>query len=188
VSLELKPPPPVPSSEGFSLIELLVALTIGTVVLVLTHAVFTAVLDRANAVVAARATLDRQMNARRWLRATFLSIDVGTEGDVSFEGRPDRVTFSSWLLTADGWFTRRTVMLARQEDRIVATLLPGEPIVLCDGVDNVAFDYLLEPGVDARWVREWVSPLRAPLAVRLRVQERKGGTADTLLLLVRERG
>ena len=107
---------------------------------------------------------------------------------MSFEGRPDRVTFSSWLLTADGWFTRRTVMLARQEDRIVATLLPGEPIVLCDGVDNVAFDYLLEPGVDARWVREWVSPLRAPLAVRLRVQERKGGTADTLLLLVRERG
>jgi hypothetical protein len=59
-----------------------------------------------------------------------------------------------------------------------------------DSVTELALDYLLEPGANTRWVRQWLSPLSAPLAVRLRI-ERRGGSSegvDTLLCLIKERG
>ncbi len=172
---------------GFTLVELLVALTISALVVLVAHQLFTAVADRGKALVVARTNLDRSANARRWLKAAFLSLDVGTEGASGFEGRPDRMTFSSWLLTPDGWFERRQVTLRLAGQRLVASVTPGTLVPLMDSIADVQIDYLLDPGADSRWVREWVSPVSAPLAVRLRV-ERAGNAADTLLFLIKERG
>src|SRR5205823_10715714 len=128
--------------RGFSLIEVLVALAVSLLVLGLADASITAVSESARAVLGTRAALDRDMNARRWLRAAFLSVDMGTDSALTFDGHPNRITFSAWLLTADGWFARRNVTLARQVDRFIATLAPGDTIVLSRGVDDIAFDYL----------------------------------------------
>src|SRR5438132_3166818 len=185
---------PTSTVAGFTLIEVLVALTIGAIVVLLAHELFGAVADRGRTLTVARAALDRSANARRWLDGTFLSLDVGTEGAAGFEGRPDHAAFASWLLTPDGWFERRTVSLARNNDRLVASVAPGQPITLMDSVAELAFDYLLEPGAESRWVREWVSPVSAPLVVRMRIA--KGGcemrdagcVVDTLLFLIKERG
>src|SRR6266702_3369359 len=140
----------------------------------------------------ARASLDRESNARRWLAATFLSLDVGADSAGGFDGLADRVEFAAWLETADGWFERCHVALGRDGDRLVATVSPGQGVALMDGVRAVAFDYLLEPGLDARWVREWVSPVSAPIAVRIRVGRGTGDEGrtviDTLLFLIKERG
>ena len=181
--------------SGFTLIEVLVALTIGTLVVLLAHQVFAAVAARGRTLLAARATLDRESNARRWLAATFLSLDVGADSAGGFDGRADRVEFAAWLETVDGWFERCHIALGRDGDRLVATVSPGQGVALMDGVRAVAFDYLLEPGVGARWVREWVSPVSAPIAVRVRVTHRGGSTGDgrgaatdTLLFLIKERG
>ena len=136
----------------------------------------------------------RAVNARRWLKATFLSLDVGMESAGGFDGRVDRMAFAAWQRTADGWFERRRITLAREGDRLVAGVTPGAPVALMDDVDDVAFDYLLEPGAESRWVREWVSPVSAPIAVRLRVARTGCGMGDagcgvdTLLLLIKERG
>ncbi|SRR6266480_1254519 len=180
--------------RGFTLVEVMVALTIGAVVVLLAHQLFAAVVDRGKTLTAARTALDRGANARRWLEATFLSLDVGTDGASGFDGRPDHAAFTTWLLTPDGWFERRIVSLARQHDRLVATVTPGQAIALSASVTNVGFDYLLEPGTESRWVGEWVSPVSAPLAVRMRVTRALGTgdggrvVTDTLLLLIKERG
>ena len=58
--------------RGFTLIEVLVALTISAVVLLLAHQLFTGIVDGGRSLVAARAQLDRAANARRWLAAAFL--------------------------------------------------------------------------------------------------------------------
>jgi|SRR6266704_1761608 len=92
---------------GFTLIEVLVALTIAAVVVLLAHQVFAAVAADGRALIVARATLDRQSNAGRWLAATFLSLDVGTDSAGGFDGRADRVDFAAW--GADG---RRLVRAA----------------------------------------------------------------------------
>ncbi len=185
---------PTSTVAGFTLIEVLVALTIGAIVVLFAHELLGAVADRGRTLTVARAALDRSANARRWLDATFLSLDVGTEGAGGFDGRPDHAAFTTWLLTPDGWFERRTVSLARNNDRLVASVAPGQPVALMDSVAELALDYLLEPGAESRWVREWVSPVSAPLAVRMRIEKAGCGTrdarcvVDTLLFLIKERG
>lgn len=179
---------------GFTLIEALVALTIGALVVLLAHQVFAAVADRGRTLLAARESLDRTMNARRWLAATFLSLDVGMESAGGFDGRMDRMAFATWQRTADGWFERRGIVLSREGDRLMTVVTPGAPVALMDDVDAVAFDYLLEPGAEARWVREWMSPVSAPVAVRMRIAKTgcgirdAGCVVDTLLFLIKERG
>jgi len=53
-------------------------------------------------------------------------------------------------------------------------------------VRSLDCDYLLEPGASTTWVREWISSVSAPLAVRLRIGYAEH--ADTLLLFVGPRG
>jgi len=180
--------------RGFTLIEILVALTIGTLSVLLAHQIFAAVLDRGQVLVEGRLALDREVNARRWLEAAFLSLDVSTDSAGGFDGRLNRVRFASWLRTPNGWFERRAVVVGREEGRVIASVSPGGPTRLLESATDLQFDYLLEPGAESRWVREWVSPVSAPVAVRLRVTRlRKVGEAeralvDTLLFLIGERG
>lgn len=169
---------------GFTLIEVLVALTIAGVVVVGARQIFTGVADGANAVATERRNLDRSSNARRWLKATFLSLEP------PFEGRTGRVSFTSWQLTPGGWFAQQQTELGRNGPRLVATH-GNAALELANNVTDVAFDYLLEPGTDSRWVREWVSPVSAPVAIRLRIAtcgHQKVGCVDTILFLVKERG
>ena len=172
---------------GFTLIEILVALTIGSVVVLVAHQLFAAVAQGGRLLATSRTALDRAANARRWLGAAFLSLDVGTDGANGFEGRADRVTFSTWLVTPDGWCERRTVTLAAEGTHLQAIVTPSMLIPLRDSVSDVQFDYLLEPGAESRWVREWVSPVSAPVAVRIRIADTER-VVDTLLMLIKERG
>jgi prepilin-type N-terminal cleavage/methylation domain-containing protein len=170
--------------SGFTLIEVLVAITIASVVVLVAHQIFTGVADGTKAITTARGQLDRSSNARRWLKATLLSLEP------PFEGRPHHVSFTSWQLTSGGWFEPQPTELRHDEGRFVArhgsTAFP-----LSDNIIDVSFDYLLEPGADTRWVRGWISPVSAPLAIRLRIAgcgRRDAGCVDTLLFLVKERG
>ncbi len=170
--------------DGFTLIEVMIAVAIAGLVMLAAHRIFTGVADGARAVAAAREQLDRSVNARRWLKSTFLSLEP------PFEGRTDRASLTSWHFTAGGWSAPRPIMLFRDGSRFVATSGRAS-IELGDGVAEVAFDYLLDPGADSKWVREWISPVSAPLAIRLRITgcgRRDAGCVDTLLFLIKERG
>ena len=179
--------------NGFTLIEVLVALTIGGVVLLAAERIFAGVGDGSRQLVVAREQLDRVANSRRWLKSTFLSLEVGQAAGEGFEGRAGRVRFTSWQMTSGGWFTRQSTDLALDGSHWVATV-GGFPMTLRDSVTEVAFDYLLDPGADSHWVREWISPVSAPLAVRIRVKrgtwnaERGTEVVDTMLFLIKERG
>ena len=169
---------------GFTLIEVLVALTIASVVIIAAHQVFSGVADGSKAVASAREALDRRSNGRRWLKAAFLSLEP------PFDGRANRMSFTAWQETPGGWFAPKSVVVALEKDRLIASAA-DQSIELREGTTDVAFDYLLEPGADTKWVREWISPVSAPLAIRLRIGgcgKRDPGCVDTLLFLVKERG
>lgn len=177
---------------GFTLIELLVALAVGGVVVLLAHRVFTGVADGAARVAEARMMLDREQNACRLLTELVGSLDIGRRGTGDFDGNPDRASFSTWTLGVGGWAEPRRVSLSRAGDAFVVTGIAEAPVPLVDSVDAVAFDYLLDYGADAAWVRTWKSPVSAPLAIRIRVTGGRGtgdgGRVDTLLLIVGPRG
>jgi len=171
-------------SRGFTLIELMIALTLSALVLLLAHRIFAGVVDGAQGLQVARTALDRGANARRSLTEMFGSLDIGTEGAGGFAGRPDRVEFSTWQRVRQGWLERRRVTLELTGGVLVAR--SDVSIALEDSVTRVEFDYLLEPGVNAAWVREWISPVSAPVAVRVRIM--RVATVDTLLFTVGPRG
>ena len=174
---------------GFTLIEVLVALVVTGTIALLAHQLFAAAVDSSRRLEQARRRLDREGNARDFLRDAFLALDVGADAAGPFEGEPRRLVFSSWLPAADGWDERRTVALALDGGRWTAALgkEPGARLLLADSVTSVGLDYLLEPGADAHWVIDWHSPVSAPLAVRVRLT-RAGGACDTMLYLVKPRG
>ncbi|HET9385241.1 MAG TPA: hypothetical protein VFO67_08850 [Gemmatimonadales bacterium] len=163
--------------------EVLVALTIGSIVVLAAHQMFTGVADGARAVSSERQALDRHSNARRWLKVTFLSLEP------PFSGRANGVSFTSWQLTPGGWFEPQPIEIGREGSQLLARPRGGV-LPLADSLMEVAFDYLLEPGADAKWVREWISPVSAPLAIRMRLGRgtQEEGRVDTLLFLVKERG
>jgi prepilin-type N-terminal cleavage/methylation domain-containing protein len=172
------------SARGFTLIEVTVALAIAGVMVLAAQRIFSGVADGTRAVATAREDLDRSANARRWLKAAFLSLEP------PFEGRTDHASFTSWQPEPGGWSAPKPIALLQDGDRLVARG-PGSALELGHGVTGVAFDYLLDPGADSKWVREWVSPVSAPLAVRLRIAgcgTRDAGCVDTLLFLIKERG
>jgi prepilin-type N-terminal cleavage/methylation domain-containing protein len=179
--------------SGFTLVEVLTALAIAGAVVLVAHQLYTAVADGGRQLRSAQRGLDREANGRRWLKAAFLSLEVGQVPGESFDGDGDRMRFSAWQMTPGGWFERRRIELGRTDDRLVATLEDGQ-VWLADGVAHVAFDYLLEPGADTHWVRQWTSPVSVPMAVRMRiVRDRAIGddgrpATDTLLFLIKERG
>jgi len=172
------------SRAGFTLIEVMVAVTIAAVVMLAAREIFAGVADTAKAVTTARHELDRRSNARRWLKAAFLSLEP------PFEGRARRVAFSSWQRTSGGWFERQSIELTQDGGRLLATH-GTDAIQLADSATAVTFDYLLTPGADTKWVSEWVSPVSAPLAIRMRIArcgDQPVACVDTLLFLVKERG
>lgn len=200
---DLKPRLQPRGRDGFTLVEVLVALTLGALVVLLAHRLFTGVADGAGRLEEARRTLDREANARRWLAAAFGSLDVG-EGSGGFAGRPSTAEFASWQLVPEGWSARRRVNLALHDSRLVAAVSPNDSLILADSVAHLELDYLLDvhdgggddrgaPGERATFVREWISPVSAPVAVRMRIAyqgrgRRDGGRVDTLLVLVGPRG
>ena len=171
-------------ARGFTLIEVMIALGLSALVVLLAHRIFTGVVDGTQGLQAARTALDRDANARRTLSEMFGSLDIGTEGAGGFAGRPDRVEFATWQRVPTGWLERRRVVLGIEGGALVAR--SDILIAVEDSVSGVEFDYLLEPGVNAAWVREWISPVSAPVAVRVRIHY--AAAVDTLLLIVGSRG
>src|SRR6267154_1830676 len=93
----------------------MVAVVIASLVVVAAHRIFTGVADGSRVVATARAALDQKVNARRWLKATFLSLEP------PFEGRVNRATFTSWQMVSDGWFEPQPTALALEGSRFLAT-------------------------------------------------------------------
>jgi prepilin-type N-terminal cleavage/methylation domain-containing protein len=173
--------------RGFTLVELLLALAIGGLVVLLAHETFSGVSNEGRALLQARQSLDREANARRWLAATFRSLDVGIENAAGFDGHPDRVAFTAWELVPDGWLEPRRIILEQEGQRLIARTTHADVILLRDSVAAVALEYLLDLGSDAPWVQQWISPVSAPLAVRMRIRGH-AGVVDTLVLVIGPRG
>ena len=173
---------------GFTLIEVMVALTLSAMVVLLAHQIFSGVVDGVARLNEARARETRTANARRWLIEAFGSLQAGVDSAGPFEGHSTSMGFGCWQRVSEGGLRRSRILLGQAGDGLIAQSASGR-IVLADSVARVAFDYLLEPGANTTWAREWLSPVSAPLAVRLRITYLGiPGRADTLLLVVGGRG
>lgn len=172
---------------GFTLLEMMVSLVLAGLALAIAGRSTTVMRHAAARLHEERAALDARMNGYGWLRETFRSVSLDRGRSGGFEGRTDRVVFSSYRLAAAGLYEVQRVGLEVVDGRLMAQVASEDPIVLRSQVEGLALDYLLTPGERSEWVREWVSPAALPLLVRLRLGL-VDGTVDTLLFAVASRG
>ncbi len=173
---------------GFTLIEVLVALVVASLVVLLAHRTYGEVAGLSGRIAEHRLAHDRAMNARRLLAAAFGSLDISTRRDGGFDGRETAARFTAWVPGLDGRSQRRRVWVYLAEAGLEATV-GTDTLLLVPDARAVAFDYLLDYGADAAWVHGWSSPASAPLAVRMRVTRgESGGAVDTLLFVIGPRG
>jgi prepilin-type N-terminal cleavage/methylation domain-containing protein len=187
--------------RGFTLVEVMVALVLGAMVVLVAHRAYGVAADLDVRVAERRSAHQRAMNARRFLSGAFGSLEVGLPRQASFQGRPWEVRFWSWRADPSG--AGRSVKVAillhqrpgGARGGVIAVVAPyirggaaaGDTLVLFPDAAELALDYLLEFGAEAAWVREWESPVSAPVAVRLRLA-RDGLAVDTLLFAIGSRG
>jgi prepilin-type N-terminal cleavage/methylation domain-containing protein len=171
--------------SGFTLIEVLVALTLTGVVVLAAHRIVVALHRSVAGLGKGRAALDRESNVRSLLTRVGAGIDVD-RGHAAFRGDPDRITFTTWQSDVRGRAVRRRTTIERQGSALVVTGIHPEPARLFEDVERLDVDYLLERGTTERFVRAWYSEAGPPAALRLRITRATG--TDTLLLLVGPRG
>jgi prepilin-type N-terminal cleavage/methylation domain-containing protein len=172
---------------GFTLIEVMVGLTIGALVILLAHRLVQEVQAASAVLTADSRTLSREQNGRQLLADLLQSVDL-SGGSGSFTGGPNQLSFGARAQRAEGWFAPQRVGIAQNGATVVLTL-GSKALVIRDSVKVIEFDYLMSLGGDSPWYREWTTTAQAPLAVRLRLTSlRQGEVPDTLLFLVRGAG
>lgn len=165
--------------NGFTLVEVLLAMTIGAMVLATLGELIGGAAITGRRLADARAQLDSTATGREWLRTAFRNAEAGHPGDTPFDGRRDAMQFASRMPTANGWHAQDTVAIVLQDSSLVLRSAATETLVLQSGVHRLQADYLEQLGANSPWLPAYSSPSVTPLAIRLRVVTRRG--IDTLV-------
>ncbi|GJG89829.1 hypothetical protein tb265_50100 [Gemmatimonadetes bacterium T265] len=184
--------------RGFTLVELLVAVTIGALALAAAHAVLAQLVDGTAAVVRAAAAADRAANADRLLRDAVGQLEVRPVTGPDVDGTETTFRFSTWCDVPAGWQERCTARLAIDavagRPALVLSLRTdagsgpsggaGEdtPVVLRTGFADGRLRYLSDPASGGRWAAAWSSRVTAPFALGVILD------ADTLIVRIGTRG
>ncbi|MGH7718683.1 MAG: PulJ/GspJ family protein [Gemmatimonadaceae bacterium] len=171
---------------GFTLLEVIVALTVGAVVLLGARAMLVHLGDDSERLTTFVRETDGPANADRLLRTLVGSLEVGTDSATHFAGEQWEARFTSWCSVPAGWQERCTVTLAIDtvlgRRALVARTSTGPPVVLRRGFREGALRYLSDADAGGTWFRVWGTGVTSPLAIGVILD------ADTLILRVGERG
>ena len=175
---------------GFTLVEVLVALTLGAALVLAAHSALGGATDAVAALDRERRAFDTEMTGRAELTRMIANLQPSAPGAVGFDGSVHQARFSTQLRQPDGTFALTTVRLHVHGGTLVAereAAAGAATIASLPDVGDVTFDYLMETGAESRWVQGWRSPVSAPVAVRLRLL-RLDDRIDTLLVVAGPRG
>ena len=183
---------------GFTVVELMVAMTVGGMVILGGRLLVEQLARTAEDTVRAAASMDAVANAERMLRSLASRIEVGTDAAERFAGEPQETRFSSWCDVPGGWQERCTVTLALTRAgegadsatmaslALVASLSTGERVTLRHDVRRGVIGYLNDGRTGGQWIRSWGASITAPRAVVVLMD--LGTRLDTLVLRIGERG
>lgn len=180
--------------RGFTLIEVLVALTVSGLVLLAARNLLGALADGADRLAAHASVADREANAERLVRGLLARSEAGTPHARPFAGDARVARFSSWCDVPSGWLERCHAAIVIDRDvadegspeknaQVVAAVLSnGEIVPLRRRVDTAELLYLSDARDGGRWLHTWGASVTTPLALGVVMD------GDTLVLRIGERG
>jgi prepilin-type N-terminal cleavage/methylation domain-containing protein len=172
--------------RGFTLIEVIVALTIGAIAVTLSVAIFSNVSVGIERVTGAIAVHDRRSNAREWMADVFSYMTpVGREAE-GFKGDSRAMSFSSRVWDPSGAHVASRIALEFRDSSLVARSSVDTVTVLASGLVSGRFDYIEAYGSTVPFSIRWESRISAPLAVRVLLGRRgtAAATIDTLFFWI----
>jgi prepilin-type N-terminal cleavage/methylation domain-containing protein len=171
---------------GFTLIEVVVALTLSAMLMLGARALFEQLGAHAEALVGAAGDADREANGDALVRALVGAAETSPEPERRFEGTADGARFHTWCESPAGWLERcaATLGFVRADTARVLAVEAGatDPVVLRRGFGDGRLIYLRGASDGGSWVRSWSSAVSTPLAVGVVVD------GDTAILRIGERG
>jgi len=174
------------SRRGFTLLEVLVALTISGVVLLTVHQLVVAMTGHLDDVRRSSRTHSAEMNGRRWLRSALASIVPPTDS-FPFAGTKASLAFSARTRRAGGWYEQEQILVDLQGRDLVAQRSFSGRLVLASRVESMTIDYWLNGESDRPWLQGWLSYATTPHFVRIRLERSDRSTIDTLVFMIRGR-
>jgi len=175
--------------NAFTVVEVVVALLIGSIVLLGAHAMLAALTDRERSLSASAVATDRASNGVEELRSIVGQLEIDGPRTRPFSGDANEVGFSSWCDTPSGWLERCDVTLAFDSADSSAGLVlrrGADSTVLLRGFAHGAFRYLVAADGGGQWVEQWGASVTAPLGIGAVLQYRMH--TDTLILRIGPRG
>lgn len=170
--------------RGYSLMELLVALIIGSLVLTLALRLVSVLTVAAREVEDAGELTMQRANGTRWLQMHLRAASVPVK-DRPFVGTPDAVVFDVATTNRRLRLARRRVVVMVEHDALCALVDGVRRVVIRRNVRDLAVDYLVSRGLSSLWLSEWSSDRGLPVALRFRIRSIVPATAiDTVLVAV----
>lgn len=174
---------------GFTLIEVLVALTLAAMVVGAVRVLVEVVGDHALITAQRAREIDSDANAERALRGLVGSTELATQDDERFDGTSSAVRFVSWCTVPSGRQERCRVELgferlpeAPDSVALVGMLSTGERLLFRAGHGPGSILYLGSVRDGGTWFLGWRHSLAPPPAIGFVL----GG--DTLIVRVGDRG
>ncbi len=168
------------------MVEVLVALSIGAMVILGARAILENLGVSALQVVRTARAADVDANGERLLRALAGRLEIGTAWAGPFSGDERMAQFTSWCETPSGWLDQCRVTLAIEvavgQPAVVARLSTNEVITLRTARSMPALRYLVTAADGGTWIRRWGSGLTAPQAIGVLLD------GDTLIVRIGDRG
>jgi prepilin-type N-terminal cleavage/methylation domain len=158
--------------RGFTLVEVIVAITVGAMVILAARLLVEQLGDSAQATIRAATRIDAEANAEHVMRGLATRSRPGTTDATPFEGDATHARFSSWCDVPGGWQERclatLTVPAPTQSDSAGALLLTpgsGDAMPIRSGVKTGMLAYLTSASDGGQWVAAWNTASLAPLAI-----------------------
>lgn len=173
--------------RGFTLVEVLVALVLSSVVLMIAHRTWAVTIDTARALASHQAHLEHRATVRRWLEEILGSLDAGVPGDTPFKGTQVSLAATGSVVGPEGWAERLSLSVRLEGETLWCVTTRGR--LRLGGIAWWQLEYLVGEGQNARWFPEWESEVTLPRAVRVYLGHVAGTPAvDTILVVPGRRG
>lgn len=169
---------------GFTLLEVVVAMTIGAVVLLGARALLDALGMQATVTLRSAAAADARANSRARLQRHVNDLVLQRDSLPSIAGDGERATFVSYCDSPHGCTEpcRVEVWVERgAAGRRVIWAAQGDTVTLSDSPDHAGILYLLSPSHGGSWTERWENTVLLPVALGI-VMDR-----DTLFAAVGDR-
>lgn len=176
---------------GFTLVEILVAMTLAAVVLLGADIVYEQLADGSHALAIATRADDASRTGDLLVRQLVRQVDVSPVASEvpgrTFSGDSLSARFTSWCMRPGGWTTECQVFLQVMRDStagsaVAAMTSTGDTAAIRANAPVAALRYLLDARNGGTWLVTWGQGPNVPLAIAI-VSGR-----DTTVLRVGERG